>query len=341
MQQQRIERLSQAESSLRCTMTAEGRRSRLKCSSVDGSRQHRLNNQRKQGRAMCTMRLVFLKLLAVVAITLGLGAFFVISKTEQELGDTQYEAMISRVVGLAVELVARRRVAIKSLAKIAASAFPTSALWPMVTIPAFEEISQELIATSGSYEFSFHPKVIPHSISPGEQAAFEKFAYNYFYNVRNPPFPPGTAVHSFGRGIWKTLEDGRMPQVTSSMRVHDTDGNTTSWRSPNKLLFPELQNSNAGVQGRLFLLHNVHSDSSKGRPIDQVIACTERRRTRNNSTIDCGAVSNIFSWNRLSFLVQPIHPAKDLLDVGIFISFMLSYPGISSLFLRIVRSLLG
>ena len=62
---------------------------------------------------------------------------------------------------------------------------------PNVTIPAFETISKELKEMYGAPEFPFLPKVDPGGL---EQELFEDFACDFFYNVREPPFPNGTGI---------------------------------------------------------------------------------------------------------------------------------------------------
>jgi hypothetical protein len=160
-------------------------------------------------------------------------------------------------------------------------------------------------------EFGLYPMVLPEETEPDQQASFETFAYDYFYNKRSPPFNNKTAVHNFGRGVWKTDD----ANTTSYLRLRDTNGRATWWDSPYRVLFPELQNSNAGPRGRLFLMFNIHSSESAGAPLDEVMACTDERNATQNQEMDCGVATGILSHNRASFLMQPIYPARDLLKV--------------------------
>ena len=268
-----------------------------------------------RSKAVWAIRIIFLLFLFVLAAALGFLAHHIIRRSEDGLGEQQYEALTARALDLGQVLAVRRRVVVKSMAQIAASAFPDSSAWPNVAIPAFQTFAEDMISTSDNMEIGFYPMVHPQDVEPGdpnEQASFEEFAYDYFYNKRSPPFPNDTAVHNFGRGIWKVQD---VKGLTPKLRVRDTTGETQRWESPNKVLFPEIQHSNDGPRGRLFLLHNVHSVQSKGEPIDEVISCARKRKATNNRGMDCGVVTGITAWNRASFLIQPIYPAKDLFEV--------------------------
>jgi len=232
-----------------------------------------------RSRVLWSIRLTFVVSLIVVAVTLGSLAHWFLQNSEKDLGQQQYEALADRALDLAEALTVRRIVAIKSMANIAASAFPDTSQWPNVAIPAFGTFAEDLINTSDNMEISFLPMVRPEQLVTGEQESFEEYAYDYFYNVRNPPFPNNTAVHQFGRGIWKS--------ESISNRVHDTTGQA-AWGSPNQVLFPLLQNSNVGTDGKLFLMFNVHSDETRGEPIDVVIDCAQKRKSSGNEESDCG-----------------------------------------------------
>ena len=125
----------------------------------------------------------------------------------------------------------------------------------------------------------FFLKVWPHQV-----AAFEEFAYDYFYNTRVPPFPNGTGATShFGRGIW--AED--LGFNTSDHRFHDTEGQTTWWESPNKILFPLLRHSQGGF---FALMLNYHSIQFKGDALDTMLDCTDERKRTQDLEMDCGVL---------------------------------------------------
>ena len=262
-------------------------------------------------------RLLFLVL---VAGALGGVAHYLLKSSEDDLAEQQYDALADRALDLVKELSVRRRVAVKSMAHIAASAYPAAEMWPEVAIPAFETFAKDLLKFSGCEEISFHPMVRPQQVQPGEQSSFEAFAYDYYRSEEEAPFPSDTSLHSFGTGIWKPV------------RQHDTTGITDSWDSPNPILFPELQNSDTfGQTGSLLLLFNAHSDPSKGQALDNVIDCSKQRNlTGIPDSMDCGVVTEISSFNRASFVVQPIYPVRDPLHLTGAIMSKISWDNIIS-----------
>lgn len=185
------------------------------------------NEDGEEPRSRYTLlsRAALVLLLVVVVVTDGTVTFLQIQQSEQDLGLQQYEAQADKALDVAHERMTRRRVAVQSMARIVASAFPSASAWPYVALPGFETMAEEIISTSDLQELSFCPKVQPEELERGQQEKFEEFAYNYFYNRQFPPFPNGTAVHSFGKGVWK-------PQGPSINRTHDSDGEVF-WGSPN------------------------------------------------------------------------------------------------------------
>lgn len=267
---------------------------------------HATAGQVSRGRAVWVIRVIFLVFLLAVAVALGISTHHIITKIEDDLGQKQYEALVGRSIDLALELALRRRAGVNSMTQVASAAFPMASQWPNVAIPAFETIAADLINDSGNIKLAFYPLVQPEAQGTDEQSSFENFAYNYYYNVRNPPYPEDVASHNFGRGIWSQ----------TTWRSRDVTGDTLSWDSPHKELFPEFQVSDDGEQARNSLMFNAHQDPLKGQPLDEVIDCSQERKEKRDTSKDCGAATNIFPWNRNSFLVQPIYPAHDNLEVS-------------------------
>ena len=169
-------------------------------------------------------------------------------------------------------------------------------------------MANDLISMSGNLEMGFYPLVQPEFDVPGEQASFEEFAYDYYYNVRRPPFPQDVATHNFGRGIW----------AQKTWRYRDSTGKTLRWDSPHRELFPKFQSSDDSELGRSTLMYNVHQDPSEGQPLDEVMQCSFGRKELQNIDKECGTVTHIFAPSRSSFLVQPIYPANDPFEVSRF-----------------------
>lgn len=273
------------------------------------------------------IRLVFLLCLLAVAILLGTGAYYIVQRPENKLAEQQFDALARRALDLGKELALRRRVVVKSMAQIASSSHPDASMWPNVVIPAFQTITKDLIETSGTMEIAFYPMVMPEEIVPGEQSSFEDFAYDFLHNKRNPPFPNTTGVNQFGQGIWKAPEElyrhdeTELTNYSNMLRVHDTDGETRNFESNYQVLFPEFQNSDTGRAALSLLMFNAHSTENKGKPLDEVIVCTEERKEVLHSGMDCGVVTGIWSHQRTVTIIQPIYPVNDPFElVGVIMS---------------------
>lgn len=276
----------------------------------------------QESRLLWVIRLVLTASLVCVAVGLAWGAYWLIDDSEQEIGTREYEAFGDRALDLVQEVVLRRYLVIKAMAQIAGSAFPQSQDWPNVAIPAFETFARDLVHTSDLVEVALLPLVIP---VDAEQTAFEEFAYDYFNQQRYPPFPNGTAVQSFGRGIWRQsisntslLSSSEALTTGQDKAVHDTSGDT-SWDSPYKVLFPMLQSS-AGDDpgGKRLLLYNMHADETVGKAIDEVLECVLDRKQTRQTAKECGTVTGIHPTSHESFYIYPIFPASDFLEVRTF-----------------------
>ena len=169
-----------------------------------------------------------------------------------------------------------------------------------VYIPAFETIAAQLMKQYNTGEMSFLPKVEP---GGEEQKAFEDFAYNFYYNVRRPPFPNGTAVWDDVRGI-TGAEDG--------VYYHDTTGlpKPGFWKSGDPkqpLSFPLLQHD----QGPFFLLlRNYYLHEPKGVLLRAMTECALQRKWKQDLDMDCSGMTGLL-WKRTSQLLVPVYPAED------------------------------
>ena len=252
---------------------------------------------------------MFFSIAFVTALVISLVCILT-KRSEQSLAVEHYHTLMARVIEeLTEKTMNRRRSAGQTMAHVAASAFPHISAWPNVAVPAFEMIAHKIMTQSPFVkELSFYPKVQPDETEEQQEQNFENFAYNYFYNERYPPFPNGTAVQTFGRGIWKPQESG------SLVRIHDVDG-ATYWQSPNRVLFPMLQSSDDGPAGELLLLYNLHSQKQIGNLIDDLIQCSEQRKAALDQDIECGVDEVFATFSRLSTLIEPIYPVKDPFEV--------------------------
>jgi hypothetical protein len=184
----------------------------------------------RPSRAVWAGRIVFLLFLVSVATALGVLTWYFLTGAEKELAEAQFESIADRALNGAYEIAIRKRLGTISMASVVAQMRPDADIWPFITIPGFETISNNLVATSSGRDMGLAPLVTPEQL-----ADFEDFIYDFYENKRDPPFPNGTATSSFGKGVW-----GIDPSFgTSDKRYHETDG-TTSYDSPHKIFAPVI-----------------------------------------------------------------------------------------------------
>lgn len=256
-------------------------------------------------------RTVFLAALCAVAATLGYLAHRYLTESENQLAEAQFISIADRATQIASETVVRRRLGTVTLASVLSGAFPNASAWPYVHLNQYERISTNIMNTSSGRGMAFGPL-----ITPGQLQSFEEFAYDYFESAF--PSRNGTVgVSSFGRGVYGV--DTALN--TSDNRYHDVDGSTT-YGSPNRILFPLLQHS-SGPHG--VLMANMHNEPARGIAIDSIIKCSSQRlaeakkRTSGERGDDdggekCSAISDMTMGKMddpAAFIVVPIYPAND------------------------------
>jgi hypothetical protein len=182
-------------------------------------------------RAVLTGRIVFILCLVVVARTLGYLSHYVLSQAEHTLAVSQFDSIAERALVAAQQKTERKRLGTISMASIASNMLCNDKDWPFVVDPGFEEMANNLINTSDGRKISFVP-----IIQPGELSTWEDFAYDYYEYTREPPFPNGTGVSSFGKGIWGV---NRSLDSPGDRRYHDTNANST-YGSPYQIFTPIL-----------------------------------------------------------------------------------------------------
>mmetsp|Transcript_18094 Transcript_18094/g.30393 ORF Transcript_18094/g.30393 Transcript_18094/m.30393 type:complete len:987 (-) Transcript_18094:113-3073(-) len=246
-------------------------------------------------------RVVFVGFLCLAAALLGWGANYLLTDSETELADVQFDSIADHALSSAQSTNFRKRKGTVTMATIISQALPNAPSWPFVVLNGFEEISNDLIETSDGREMALCPFV-----SPTELSDFETFAYDYYESK----FSNETAVSSFGKGVF-----GINPALgTSDNRYHETDGNT-SYDSPNKLFAPILHH-NAGDHPALML--NLHFQETRGVAIDEMIDCAEDRATTGDLMIECGSITDMLILTSQAsepgpgaVIFQPIYPANN------------------------------
>jgi len=246
-------------------------------------------------------RVVFVGFLCLAAALLGWGANYLLTDSETELADVQFDSIADHALSSAQSTNFRKRKGTVTMATIISQALPNAPSWPFVVLNGFEEISNDLIETSDGREMALCPFV-----SPTELSDFETFAYDYYESK----FSNETAVSSFGKGVF-----GINPALgTSDNRYHETDGNTY-YDSPNKLFAPVFQH-NDGDHPVLML--NVHFQETRGVAIDEMIDCSETRASSGNLTMECGSITDMLTLADVppgtgpgALIFQPIYPTNN------------------------------
>jgi len=273
---------------------------------------HRARNPMSaQSKAVWVGRIIFLVCLITVATVLGVATFHVLQQAETELAETQFESLAERALSEAQSIAFKKRLGTISMASVAAQMLPDASAWPFVTLPGYETIATNLIATSAGREMAFSPLVSPEQLSD-----FEDFAYDYFENKRVPPFPNGTAMSSFGKGVWGRDENSTAPDK----RYRVTNGDT-NYGSPYKVITPILHH-NLGPFPALML--NLRFEKDRALAVDEVISCSKQRAASDNpDEFLCGVLTDIVILTSQkegtgpgALIFQPIYPVHDNTQVS-------------------------
>jgi hypothetical protein len=261
-------------------------------------------------KAVSFGRIAFIFTLLSVTATFGYLSYHLLSESENELTEAQFKSIADRAVCSALENTERKRLGVLSLASIIGGANPDISQWPSnVAVNNFETITKNIVDTSKGCNMGFAPLVRTEEIPE-----FEEHAYKYYEELRMPdPFPVGTGVSAFGKGIWSMD-----PSLNNTdQRYHDVDGLTT-WESPNQILAPMLHHV-TGASSQLMI--NLHSIPLVGSMIDNMLICADEKAQAGESIEECSAVTKILpdrtSWVQGAqtgpgaLLLQPVYPSND------------------------------
>jgi len=233
-------------------------------------------------------RFTFILCLCGAAAALGYLAYYFTSTAEDDLAQSQFDSISERALTEAVNIFQRKRHAVTTLANMVGQLHPNASDWPFVAIPAFEQLVKNLLLASAGDDIGFIPFV-----QVDELPLWEKFAYNFYYNEHNPPYPNTTAVSPFGRGVWAVKPNASLTDV--DQRYHDTTAETT-YGSPYKILTPVFH-VDEGVNR--VLLFNHHSTAVRGKQIDSIIDCVQQQSTEGDTDdrkpVECEAVTDMVS----------------------------------------------
>jgi len=264
------------------------------------------NRTESGGRgAVWGARCCFLLTLAAVAASFGGISFYLLRESENELTEVHFASITNQGRTIAREKLERKRVGLKTLASVIGGANPDPSKWPFVVLNNYENIAKNLIVVSNGCPIGFAPLVKPSDVD-----SFEDYIYDFYEQSRLPePFPNGTAVQPFGKGIWS--------DDSSNEPFHDVTGR--SWWGGNRtILAPLVHHSDGDVPQ---LLKNLHADPTKGRMIEDMIQCAQEKVAVGESMDECVVLSLTSSVDPSAenpseripcvTMMQPVYPSND------------------------------
>ena len=262
----------------------------------------------RTGQAVWAGRALFVLFLTVLAAVLGFLGHHILSRSERLLATSQFYSIAERAVYSAQKITAQKRLGTQTMALVSSHANPYLEQYPFVTIPGFEQISTKIIQTSSGRSMGFFPLVKPHQLKQ-----FEEFAYDFFYNTREPQvFPNTTAVSDFGRGVWGV--DPKSNATDNRFRVVD---GSTYYNSSYDIIVPMLHHS-AGPD--IVLMLNLHFEQRRGKAFDSMMDCVASGQT------DCGALTDVLFLADLgpdsapaAVIIEPMFAAKNQSVVSDFL----------------------
>eukprot|EP00980_Cylindrotheca_fusiformis_P020045 scaffold7133_cov116-Cylindrotheca_fusiformis.AAC.6 len=238
-------------------------------------------------RIVWTGRLCFMTVLAVVAASVGIMAYFITHDFEMTMSESLFDAAAERATAVALETILRQRSGIILLASILSGANPDSSRWPNATLNNFETISRNLKETSRGSDILFAPLV-----SPDQVPEFQDFALSYYRQRRLPdPF----SAEDF-------LENGGVVFSVSSSGT--ADRMDTSSTNSTTIVAPVLHDSTGQSE---YLLLDLYSDPIIGSMMDDIIRCAEEQEPNADSLESCTVLSE-FSPDTINWFSNSNEP---------------------------------
>lgn len=320
------------------------------CCCWSSGRHHRGTN-----RTIWAGRILFWLCLIMAAIALGYFAHTIISNSEHQLAQTQFNAIADHALDQAADVVLTKTLGSRTMATILSHRFPNLDEWPFVTLEGYEDIAEHLIETSKGRGMGFVPFV-----QPSEVQEFEDFAYQYF----NTTFPndPNLGVSAFGKGIYGydmsiNTTDHRFWDTTGHWLYDENQANSSSSSQEQQHMYlaPMIQH-NAGNSS--VLMRNIRNDRKRGNDIDKMMDCfqhSKKKAADNEGPIhpehqpECGYISSYYlarsDGQPSAFIYQPIvvntevrflitstpflsHKSDAILNIDSLLLLLLPYPSL-------------
>lgn len=208
-------------------------------------------------------RLLFVASLAGAAAVLGYLGYRYTREAERAMADDQFHSLADRVLHSSHQTFGQKLHALRVMSTAIGQWNPRVEEWPFVAMPGYEELSQQLLETIAGDDMGFLPIV-----NTSDLTKWEDFAYRYYYETREPPFPNNTiGISPFGRGVWTT-------NATTGKRYHDNQPYTT-WNSSRPTIKTPVMHVDDHTN--LIVMYNLYSNQVRGSPIDGIMDCVENK----------------------------------------------------------------
>ena len=274
----------------------------------------------RMDRRLFVGRLLFCACLFVVATTVGTLSHRILKNKEQDFAQAQWEAYAERGFLLVEAALRAQRGATLTMASFASIMEPAVDKWPMVFLQDYQSLANDaLLATQSTHTESIPELLFAPLVSPTQLPEWQNAAQVYYGNQ-----PGNKSIQD--PIVWSWNEP--MDSTESPMAV-PFDG-TFTWASKYPDVAVPVAQSNRGVDSQS-LFHNFHASESTGRAIDDMRDCVrsfsinkDPRELLPRDEIDrqCGRLLRLhtvpsISSSPISYLMQPIRPARDAAEVSV------------------------
>ena len=243
---------------------------------------------------------MFVLTLAGAAAVLGFLGHYYTEQAEHEMAVDQFQSMADRVLHNSYRAFAQKGNALRAMSTMIGQWNPRMEEWPFVVFPGYEEMSQQLLDTIAGDDMGFLPIV-----NASDLEEWERFAYQYYNEPSEPPFPNNTiGISSFGRGVWTIDTETRE-------RYHDNQPYTL-WNSSRPTIKTPVMH--VDDHRNMIVMYNLYSNQVRGAPIDGILDCVENKW--QDDLRDCTSISriipNMLKWKGAigpgAVLYQPVFP---------------------------------
>lgn len=272
----------------------------------------------KRKRSINFGRIALVVVLIGIAVGFGYGSYVLMENAGNRLAQDRFESIAKRAEANAKWVLAEKKQATDALALMYGSANPNVSEWPYVYMDHFDKIASSLkLITKGS--MSFCPIVTGYG---EELKSFEDYYYNLWESWG---YPNTTGVSVFGKGIfgfgWDVVNNKLWPDYRYPILSNYSDHGIPN---PNNISVPFVQ-SDFGDHPTLML--DVMFEKNRAQTIQDVMGCSEVRKTAKNESLDCGSITDIIWQNTNAadvaagpsgMLFSPIYPRNAPLTVSLF-----------------------